>query len=37
MVNDLKLGEIEGGIALWIGTGTEAYFSEVLVKPLEGG
>lgn len=35
IVNDLKLGETEGGIALWIGTGTEAYFSEVLIKPSE--
>lgn len=31
IVKDLKLGEKEGGIALWIGTGTEAYFSEILV------
>ncbi len=32
IVNDLKLGEARGGIALWIGGGTEAYFSEVIVK-----
>lgn len=32
IVNDLKLGETRGGIALWIGGGTEAYFSEVIVK-----
>jgi len=32
MVNDLKLGETQGQIALWIGAGTEAYFSTVVVK-----
>ena len=26
MVNDLKLGESHGGVALWIGPGTEGYF-----------
>ena len=31
IVNDLKLGETSGSIALWIGAGTEAYFSEVIV------
>ncbi|MEP7291878.1 MAG: hypothetical protein ABI835_08835 [Chloroflexota bacterium] len=31
IVNDLKLGEAQGRIALWIGTGTEAYFSEIRV------
>lgn len=35
IVNDLRLGETEGGIAFWIGTGTEAYFSEVLIKPSD--
>ncbi len=35
IVNDLKLDETEGEIAFWIGAGTEAYFSKVLVKPLE--
>jgi hypothetical protein len=34
IVNDLKLGETEGRIALWIGAGTEAHFSNVVVKPL---
>jgi len=29
IVNDLKLGETSGSVALWIGAGTEAYFSEV--------
>jgi hypothetical protein len=32
VVNDLKLGETQGRIALWIGAGTEAYFSTVVVK-----
>jgi hypothetical protein len=32
IVNDLKLGETSGAIALWIGGGTEAYFSEVIVQ-----
>ena len=32
VVNDLKLGETQGQIALWIGSGTEAYFSTVVVK-----
>jgi len=35
IVNDLKLGKSQGQIALWIGAGTEAHFSEVIVKPLE--
>ena len=33
IVNDLKLGEGTGRIALWVGPGTEAYFSEITVKP----
>jgi hypothetical protein len=32
VVNDLKLGETRGQIALWIGAGTEGYFSTVVVK-----
>jgi hypothetical protein len=31
VVNDLKLGETRGQIALWIGAGTEAHFSPVSV------
>ena len=31
IVNDLKLGHSQGQIALWIGGGTEAYFSPRLV------
>jgi hypothetical protein len=26
IVNDLKLGDSSGGVALWIGPGTEGYF-----------
>ena len=36
VVNDLKLGETQGQIALWIGTGTEAYFSNIVVKRVLG-
>jgi hypothetical protein len=32
VVNDLKLGETSGQIALWIGAGTEAHFSTVVEK-----
>lgn len=32
IVNDLKLGERAGQIALWIGAGTEAFFSEIVVS-----
>jgi hypothetical protein len=31
VVNDLKLGAGEGGVALWIGSGTEGFFSNLLV------
>jgi hypothetical protein len=31
IVKDLKLGDPEGGIALWIGPGTEAYFSNLRI------
>ena len=32
IVNDLKLGDGKGGVALWIGVGTEAYFSNIRVS-----
>ena len=32
IVNDLKLGPCRGGIALWIGPGTEAHFANLTVK-----
>lgn len=31
IVNDLKLGDGEGAVALWIGSGTEAFFSGVRI------
>jgi hypothetical protein len=33
VVTDLKLGTEGGGVALWIGPGTEGYFSSVRVTP----
>jgi len=33
IVNDLKLGDSSGGIALWIGPGTEGHFSGLTFKP----
>ncbi len=33
IVKDLKLGDTEGGIALWIGAGTEAHFADLRVTP----
>jgi hypothetical protein len=32
IVNDLKLGDSKGPVALWIGLGTEAYFSNLRVS-----
>lgn len=32
IVNDLKMGEAQGQIALWVGTDTEAYFSGLVVR-----
>jgi len=32
IVKDLKLGQTRGQIALWIGAGTEAFFSKVVVR-----
>ncbi|MHB8391019.1 MAG: hypothetical protein ACYDBH_15800 [Acidobacteriaceae bacterium] len=33
LVNDLKLGDCSGAVALWIGVGTEAYFANLRLKP----
>jgi len=33
VVKDLKLGDSEGAVALWIGTGTEAHFANLRVTP----
>jgi len=32
VVNDLKLGDSSGGVALWIGPGTEGYFSGLQIQ-----
>ncbi|MEO8623950.1 MAG: hypothetical protein ABI625_22925 [bacterium] len=32
IVNDLKLGDSSGGVALWIGPGTEGYFTNLEIK-----
>ena len=32
-VNDLKLGDRSEAVALWIGVGTEAYVSNLRLKP----
>jgi hypothetical protein len=33
IVKDLKLGDVGGGVAFWIGPGTEAYFANLKVTP----
>jgi hypothetical protein len=33
IVNDLKHGDSQGAVALWIGMGTEAYFSDLRLTP----
>jgi hypothetical protein len=32
MVHDLKLGDVEGAVALWIGPGTEGYFRNLKIS-----
>ena len=32
IINDLKLGDSSGGVALWIGPGTEGYFTGFAIK-----
>jgi hypothetical protein len=32
IVNDLKLGDSEGGVALWVGPGTEGYFANLNIR-----
>jgi hypothetical protein len=32
IVNDLKLGDSSGGVALWIGPGTEGYFRDLRIQ-----
>ena len=33
IVNDLKMGDATGAVALWIGPGTEGYFSGLSIRP----
>ena len=33
IVNDMKLGDSEGGVALWVGPGTEGYFTDLKITP----
>ncbi len=33
VVNDMKLGDSEGAVALWVGPGTEGYFANLKVTP----
>jgi hypothetical protein len=35
IVNDLKLGDSSGGVALWIGPGTEGYFTGLDIKAAQ--
>ncbi|MEP7001281.1 MAG: hypothetical protein ABI969_12430 [bacterium] len=34
IVNDLKLGDSSGGVALWIGPGTEGYFTNLEIRSV---
>jgi hypothetical protein len=36
LVHDLKLGDVTGGIALWIGPGTDGYFKDLRIAPDAG-
>jgi hypothetical protein len=31
IVNDMKLGDSEGAVALWVGPGTEGYFTNLKI------
>lgn len=33
IVNDMKLGDSEGAVALWVGPGTEGYFANLKTSP----
>jgi len=35
IVNDLKLGDSSGGVALWIGPGTEGYFTGLQIREVK--
>ena len=32
IINDMKAGVARGALALWIGPGTEGYFSDMVVR-----
>jgi hypothetical protein len=32
LIHDLKLGDVEGAVALWIGPGTEGYFRNIAIS-----
>ena len=34
IVNDLKLGDVHGAIALWGGSGTEGYFANLEISNI---
>ena len=36
IVTEMKRGDSQGGIALWIGPGTEGYFRDLTVTPVAG-
>jgi hypothetical protein len=36
LVHDLKLGDVTGGVALWIGPGTDGYFKDLRITPDAG-
>ena len=36
IVNDLKRGDVSGAVALWIGPGTDGYFTGLSIKPEPG-
>jgi hypothetical protein len=33
IVNDLKMGEAKGAVALWVGPGTDGYFANLRISP----
>lgn len=33
IVNDLKMGETKGAVALWVGPGTDGYFANLKISP----
>lgn len=37
IVHDLKLGDTEGGVALWIGPGTEGFFRKLVISKQDEG